>query len=240
MIDRHIDVTTTDGRMNTFVTRPSGDGPFPLVLFLMDAPGKRPELHDMARRLAGAGYFVMLPNLYYRSTPEFDASGDLEGRVDEIRALIATLSFDTIAVDADALVRCAAADPHADASRVGVVGYCMSGPFAYALAGIYPERVAAAASIHGVRLHGPGSPQHLAPAIAGELYFACAELDEYVPGEQIDELEAHVRRCGLRADVERYEGVQHGFVFPSRGTAYSEAACERHFERLIALFHRNL
>jgi carboxymethylenebutenolidase len=240
VLDQHIDITTTEGRMNTFVTRPEGGGCHPVVLFLMDAPGKRPELHDMARRIARAGYYVMLPNLYYRSTPEFDASADLEGRVDEIRTLIATLDFDTIDRDAAALLRHAEADDHADPARVGVVGYCMSGPFAYAIAGLHPDRVAAAASIHGVRLHGLGSPQHLAHAVAGELYFACAELDEYVPREQIEQLDRHLRQHRVRARIEWYDGVRHGFVLPSRRTAYSEEHCEQHFDRILDLFRRNL
>ena len=33
----------------------------------MDAPAIREELRDMARRLATSGYYVMLPNIYYRS-----------------------------------------------------------------------------------------------------------------------------------------------------------------------------
>ena len=37
----------------------------------MDAPGKREELHDMARRIATVGYYVLLPNLYYRDAREF-------------------------------------------------------------------------------------------------------------------------------------------------------------------------
>ena len=41
------------------------------ILFYMDAPGKREELHDMARRLAAVGYFVVLPNLYYRRERDF-------------------------------------------------------------------------------------------------------------------------------------------------------------------------
>lgn len=235
-----IDIPTADGPMNTFIAQPERDGGHPVVLFLMDAPGKRPELHDMARRIAGAGYYVMLPNLYYRDAREFDASDDLDGRVDEIRALIATLGYDTIARDAAALLRHADADHRADATRVGVVGYCMSGPFAYALAGLYPDRVTAAASIHGVRLHGPGSPQHVTHAITGELYFACAELDEYVPAEQIEQLDQHLREHHVRAHIEWYPGARHGFAFPSRTGAYSAAACERHFDRVLDLLDRNL
>ena len=65
LIEKEIDIATADGDMNTFITHPEEEGPHPVVLFLMDAPGKRGELHDMARRLGTAGY-VMLPNLYYR------------------------------------------------------------------------------------------------------------------------------------------------------------------------------
>ena len=66
MIEQELDIETPDGKMNTFITFPEEGGPFPVVLFLMDAMGKRKELHDMTRRLAEAGYYVLLPNLYYR------------------------------------------------------------------------------------------------------------------------------------------------------------------------------
>ena len=71
MIDRELDIQTADGAMNTFVTHPEEGGPHPVVLFYMDAPGKRDELHDMARRLGTVGYFVVLPNLYYRRVRDF-------------------------------------------------------------------------------------------------------------------------------------------------------------------------
>ena len=76
MIEEHIDIQTKDGAMNTFITRPDQGGPFPVIVFLMDAPGKREELHDMARRIATVGYYVMLPNLYYRQVREFVVGPD--------------------------------------------------------------------------------------------------------------------------------------------------------------------
>ena len=72
MIEHELDIPTADGAMNAFVTHPEEGGPHPVVLFYMDAPGKREELHDMARRLGTVGYYVVLPNLYYRSTDSFD------------------------------------------------------------------------------------------------------------------------------------------------------------------------
>jgi carboxymethylenebutenolidase len=71
MIERDLDLVTADGAMNTFVVHPEEGGPFPVVLFYMDAPGKREELHDMARRIATVGYFVVLPNLYYRRSRDY-------------------------------------------------------------------------------------------------------------------------------------------------------------------------
>ena len=67
MIDQQIDIQTKDGKTTTFITHPERGGPFPVILFYMDAPAIREELRDMARRLATSGYYVMLPNMYYRS-----------------------------------------------------------------------------------------------------------------------------------------------------------------------------
>jgi dienelactone hydrolase len=71
MIEHELDIRTADGAMNTFITHPEEGGPFPVVLFYMDAPGKREELHDMARRIPTVGYYVVLPNLYCRKAREF-------------------------------------------------------------------------------------------------------------------------------------------------------------------------
>ena len=227
--------------MNTFITHPEEDGPHPVVLFYMDAPGKREELHDMARRLGSAGYYVMLPNLYYRSVREFNIfSGDTGHTAEAMWELMASLSDELVAGDTAALLAQADDDPAADEGRVGCVGYCMSGPFSFAMACIYPERIRAAASVYGVRLFGPGSPAPNVVRARGELYFACAEFDEYAPADMIDGLEEHLRSVGANARVERYPGVHHGFAFPERGPIYDKDAAERHWERLHALFTRNL
>ena len=240
MIEHHLDLTTVDGSMNTFVTHPDEGGPFPVVLFYMDAPGKREELHDMARRIATVGYYVVLPNLYYRWTREFDLVTMPNGETrEQMFELMYGLSDRMVAADTETMLAHADADPNADASGVGCVGYCMSGPFAFAMAGTFPDRMRCAASVYGVRLFGEKSPAHLAEQVRGELYFACAETDEYAPKEMIDDLEAHLATIGATARVEWYAGTHHGFAFPQR-PVYDKAAAERHWSRLFSLFDRNL
>jgi carboxymethylenebutenolidase len=239
VIDQHIDLTTPDGEMNAFITHPEEGGPHPVVLFYMDAPGKREELHDMARRLGTAGYYVVLPNLYYRSVREFDATRDRAVLNPRMRELMASLSYDLIARDTTAMLAYVDGNPAADGSRIGAVGYCMSGRFVYAVAGLFPDRIRAAASFYGVRLHGEDSPAHLAATVKGELYFGCAEFDDYAPKEMIDGLETDLREVGANARVEWYPGAHHGFAFPERAV-YDKASAERHWERLHALLGRNL
>ena len=67
MIEEIRDIKTRAGAMETFIVHPERNGPHPPVLMLMDAPGIRDELYDMARRLATVGFYVLLPNLYYRA-----------------------------------------------------------------------------------------------------------------------------------------------------------------------------
>jgi carboxymethylenebutenolidase len=238
-VEQHVDIVTADGLMNTFIVRPDGQGPFPVVLFLMDAPGKREELHDMARRLASAGYYVMLPNLYYRRVREFVMTADARAAM---VAHMNSLSNAMVCADCRALLQHAEQDPAARGGAVGCVGYCMSGPFAFASAAAIPERIAAAASFHGVRLctDAVDSPHRDAQRIRGELYFGCAEVDEWAPAAMLDALDGALRKAGVRYRIEWYPDTVHGFVFPERPGAYQEAGAERHWERLLDLFARNL
>ena len=241
MIEREIDIATADGAMNTFVTHPEEGGPFPLVIFYMDAPGKREELHDMARRIATAGYAVLLPNLYYRQVREFHLG--MPGATRERMAeLMGGISNAMACEDTRTLLNFADAEPAMRDGPVGAVGYCMSGPFVFAAAAEFPQRIKAAASLHGVRLctDQPDSPHLQAKRIEGEIYFGCAETDSWAPPEMIEALDAHLAKSGINYRIEWYPGTGHGFVFPQRDGLYHKASAERHWERLFALFQRNL
>lgn len=194
----------------------------------------------MARRLGTVGYYVMLPNLYYRSGVEelgpFIGEAHAATR-ERMLALMRTIGIPMVMSDIDALLEFADRDAAAAPGPAGCVGYCMSGRYAMNAAMRHPERVRAAASIYGVELitDAPDSP-HLAPRRTdARLYFGCAETDHYAPQAMIDRLREELAGHGGNAEVEIYPGTQHGFAFPQR-PAYHKAAAERHWERLFALF----
>lgn len=154
-----------------------------MIFFYMDAPGKREELHDMARRTATTGYWVLLPNLYYRKTKAFELDFTSAESQKEMFELLAGLSNQDVIDDTRTLIDYAEGETEADASRVGCVGYCISGPFSLSVAAAYHERVKAAASIYGVALATESKDSaHLGfPRVRGELYVAAAETDSYAP-----------------------------------------------------------
>lgn len=242
MIEAHIDIPTADGAMNSFVVHPESDGSFPVVMFWMDAPGKREELHQMARRLAAVGYFVVLPNLYHRSSLDFVLGERTEAAMAGMYALMDSLDRSTTLCDMQALLDYVDTHPAADAARIGMVGYCMSGPFVIWAAAAFPERLRSVAVIHGARMatDAPDSPHRVAEQLRCESYVACAEIDRWAPPADIAKLQAGLDASAAPHRVEWYGGVQHGFVFPDRSGAYDLPAAERHWERLFELYDRTL
>lgn len=240
-----VDVATSDGAMETFLCRPERGGPHPPVLFLMDAPGVREELHDMARRLATVGYFVMLPNLYYRAGRDTKYGPDVLDPASpdhaRMRAVRTGMTIPPVMEDVGVMLDYAANHEEAADGPAGAHGYCMSGPYALAAAARYPDRIAAAASFHGTWLVSDAeeSPHLTFAKSRGEIYISCAEHDEVAPLDMVEELRGHFESSGAEGEVEVHPGVRHGFAFPERW-CYDRPAAERHWERLIALYRRRL
>ena len=237
--DSHID--TADGQMDIFVAYPHEDRRFPVVLFYMDAPGIREELRGMARRIAAEGYFVVLPNLYYRDVQA--ASAEYAAMpADKRIACARNINNRLVMQDTGAMLGYVETHACADESLVGAVGFCMSGAFVLAAAGTYPARIKCAASVYGVNLvtEAEDSPHLRADRVVGELYFACAEHDDYVPDEVIDKLEARLNETATTYRLDWYPGTRHGFAFPEREGAYDHTSAERVWDRLFDLFARNL
>src|ERR1700748_2712124 len=133
MIDQQVDIATKDGKTTTFITHPERGGPFPVIIFYMDAPAIREELRDMARRLGTSGYYVMLPNMYYRAGVMELGPINPDPESPERKkmfALMNSLTIPLVMEDTKALLAYADGQAAARKDLIAAVGYCMSGQYA--------------------------------------------------------------------------------------------------------------
>jgi carboxymethylenebutenolidase len=240
-----IEIATNDGSCPTYVFRPQGTGPWPGALVFMDGVGIRPAMLEIGERLATNGYFVLLPDLFYRAGPyePMDAQVIFTDP-DKIRVLrekfFAHASQAKIMSDTSAFLDHLAAEPDVKPGGIGTTGYCMGGSMSLAAAGTYPDRIVAAASYHGGRLatDAPDSPHLLAPNIEARVYVAGASEDQFFPDDMKARLEEALTKAGVEHTVETYP-ARHGWVL--RDTpVYDAVCCERHWTTLLALLDAKL
>lgn len=243
---QEVSIPTQDGAMRAFAFTPeTGEGPWPAVIFYMDAPAIRPALFDMGERLAGHGYFVVMPDLYWRAGAyepiDMATIRNDEARREAFGRLRASTNPQAQLVDTQGILDWLDGQPRADAARVGLTGYCMGGGIALRAAGAFPEQVAAAASFHGGNLatDEADSPHLSAPRIKAQVLVAGADEDRSFPPEQMEQLSAALDAAGVRAEVVIYPGARHGYA-PADMPAYDREASERHWRDLLALFQANL
>jgi carboxymethylenebutenolidase len=240
VIESEVTITTPEGEMPTWIYHPSHDGPSPVVLYLMDAPSIRPALHEMASRLATAGYYVMLPYLFYRGGPfrTFTASDeDQHARKD----LMDQLNPTNILGDYQAMLDHAAADDAAGDGKVGAVGFCMSGGLVISAARAMPDRVAAVASIHGAWLvrDGDDSPHKGLDTVEAEIYLGWADNDATAPPEEVPIMEEALQAAGVTYTLDFLTDAVHGYA-PPHSDRYNREASELHWERVHSMFRRHL
>ena len=244
-----VDVPAGDGTADAFVTRPSAGGPHPAVVLYMDAFGIRPALEAHAQRLAGHGYLVLVPNVFYRdgrspvaeNITELMQAEDRQALFAVLRPKMDALTPAALTADSKGWLAYLRAHPEAHRGVIGTVGYCLGGRLSLRMAGEFPKAVAAAASFHGGNLAtGDDSSPHLAAVRAtGELYIGHADNDGSMPPEQMGTLTAALSEAHVRHTAELYVGAQHGWT-QTDTRAYDELSSERHWMRLLELFGRVL
>lgn len=240
MIEEEIEIRTADGVSDGVLYRPEGGSRAPGVIHLTDIGGIRPAQREMARRLAGLGYVVLMPNVFYRTRrpPMFDfplnmAEERTRKRLDELRE---PLTPEAVERDAASCVDFLTAHGAVAEGAMGVVGYCFTGGLAMRVAAARPAKIAAAASFHGGGLctDAPTSPHLVLPRIKARLYFGHATQDHSMPQEAIDKLNLALESWGGKYESEVYAGAYHSWTTPD-SPVYNQPQAERAFEKLKAL-----
>jgi carboxymethylenebutenolidase len=239
-----LEIRTGEGVARVLAFR-GGDGPRPGVLLFVDAYGVREVMARKAERLAGRGYVVLVPDVFYRAGayPPFDKATVWSDPPERARlmALIGSVTAERLRGDA-ALFLDTLLARGARADRLAAVGYCMGGRLAFLTAALHPERLRAVASFHGGGLvsDGPESPHRLAGQVKASLYFAVADEDRSCTPEQQGALAAALGAAHLPYAIELYPGKRHGFAVPDHVGAHDADAEARHWRRLEAFLDETL
>ena len=242
-MQQDITLPTDDGDARAFVFTPDvGDGPWPAAILVMDAPAIRPAMFEMGERLAQAGYFVILPDMFWRAGP-YDPPDIKAARAGdpEAVAIFQKLRGSTGAgrqmTDIKACLDYLAKEPRAKGEKVGITGYCMGGGIALRAAGTFPDRIAAMASFHGGNMatDDEKSPHRLAGNIKAKVLVAGAEADGSYDEAQDARLRQTLKDAGVDAEVSIWAGCKHGWV-PTDMAVYNKEGAERHWRELVALF----
>jgi carboxymethylenebutenolidase len=241
MTGTRVEIPSVEGAIEAHVFHPQGTGPWPAVIFFQDGLGVRPALHQMAERLASNGYYVLLPNMFWRSGAfaPFDAKsvfmpGNPER--DRLMKLIGGLTPELSMQDTGAFLKFLSAQPQvAHPEQLACTGYCMGGGLSLLAACTFPDRIAAAASFHGARfVTSPEAPAELQKKARARLYLGVAEKDAAHTPEVTARLTAALDERNLPYAIELYEGVAHGWAV-SDTPVFDAAAAERHWDRLLTL-----
>jgi carboxymethylenebutenolidase len=240
-----VDVQTRDGVADAYLARPQDGERHPAVLLLADAVGLRPQIEQMADRIAGRGFAVLAPNYFYRAgrapvvpVPDLKDPAQRAPFIAQIRPLVAGLTAEMIVRDGASYLDLLEA---AGRGPVAITGYCLGGRTGWRIAAAYPDRVAALGGFHAGALvtDEADSPHLSAGSLAAELYFGHADHDEGMTTEDIAVLEHALDASGARYRSELYEGAAHGYTMPN-SAAYDEAAAERHYGELFGLLERTI
>ncbi|MBW8785860.1 MAG: dienelactone hydrolase family protein [Novosphingobium sp.] len=235
-----VTIPTADGKADAFFVHPAS-GRHPGIVLWPDIGGLRDAFKTMGRRLAHDGYAVLVVNQYYRNSPAPVLNSFAEWRTPEgqtkLKPMIAAINPPATTRDAAAFVGFLDRQPAVDTRRkIGTNGYCMGGPYTVRTAAAVPDRVGAAASLHGANLVGPDpdSPAHLLARTKASYLFAIGRNDDArAPGDK-DALRAAAAAAGRPAEIEVYP-ADHGWCVIDT-PMYDKAAAEKAWSRMLALF----
>ena len=212
MTKRELKIETPDGRADAGLFTVDGAASKGAVIVYMDAFGLRPALDQIAERIAGLGYAVLVPDTLYRFAPygPYDARtafSDEATKAEIIGMIRGTTQAMTI-TDTGAFLEALTEAGHN--GPVATVGYCMGGGAALEAARDGQDLIAAI-SFHGTLDSAlPAQPG----AVKARLLVLHGDADPMVPREQVAAFMEEMDRAGASWHLHAYSGVRHGFTDP--------------------------
>ena len=219
----------------------SGDEPQPGVVVIPDVWGLSDHTRDIAQRLAREGFAALALDLYRKTGRP--SLADPAAAMAWIRELSDPLVLETVQEGIDALARHTAVAGR----RVGLIGFCMGGQYAW-LAACTCRGLSAVAPFYGMLRYEPGldptkKPREPLAAIAA---LSCPALglygreDALIPNADVDELEARLAQQPQPFEIVRYAGAGHAFLNDTRPALYRPEAAADAWRRLLAFLRSSI
>ena len=211
LVAGEVSIPVADGKIPGYRAMPAKPGKHPVLLVVQEIFGVHEHIKDMCRRFAKLGYYAIAPEMYARQ-------GDVSKLTDigEILSTVVSKVPDAQVIsDLDSAVAFAAASGHANANRVGLVGYCWGGRVAWVYANHNPK-LKAAVSYYGL-LDGmqadirPQDPVDFASNLKVPVLGMYAGLDDFIKPAAIDRMTAGLRTSGSGSEIVVFPNVNHGF-----------------------------
>jgi carboxymethylenebutenolidase len=247
MIEAELTIRTADGEQTVVTKRPDGDGPIPVVVVFHDGPGMREGNHQVAWRIAEAGYYAFVPDRYYRKgkfvhvdPAELRAAGPDSEMFQQFQAVLRSVTDDMVLTDLEPLLDHIEADPVARDAPMGVIGFCIGARYVVRALAANGEVFAAGAALHPsfCATDQPDSPHLSVPNIKGSLYVGIGDEDKMQSVEMNQPFLDAVAAKGDSGSYDILPGADHGFAVP--GPSYLDSAADRAYQQAFALFDREL
>jgi carboxymethylenebutenolidase len=244
VVETDVTIQTPDGVADCYFVHPAS-GRHPAVLIWPDILGLRPAFRAMGKRMAQAGYSVLVVNPFYRSAPSPVVPDGASFQDPDIRSIVmpmaGALNAQTHVTDARTFVAWLDQQAPVDTNRkIGTMGYCMGGPIVMRTAAALPDRIGAGGSFHGGGLNtaNADSPHLGIPNMKAHMLIAVAQNDDERDPESKNVLRAAFDAAGVEAEIEVYAAM-HGWCVPDF-PIYHEELAERAWGRMLAIFETAL
>jgi carboxymethylenebutenolidase len=206
------------------------------IVVVQEAFGVNDHIEDVTGRFAAEGWLAVAPHLFHRTGDPQLGYEDRSAIVEHFGALTA------VGVVADVDVALAAlADEGIELSRVGIVGFCMGGTVALAVAA--RRDLGASVTFYGGGVSagrfGFGALVDEAPALQTPWLGLFGDLDEGIPVDEVEQLRVAAASSGQPTEVVRYPDAGHGFHCDQR-SSYHEPSARDAWRRTLEWFDRYL
>jgi len=224
LVAGEVSIPTADGKVPAYHARPAKAGKHPVVLVVQEIFGVHEHIKDVVRRYAKMGYYAIAPELFARQ-------GDVSKMTDIgaiLGQVVSKVPDAQVCADLDAAIAFAKASGHANAERVGLVGFCYGGRIAWVYANHNPK-LKAAVAYYGL-LEGmksdikPKDPIDIAADLKVPVLGLYAALDNYIKPAAVEKMTASLRGSGSDSEIVVFPNVDHGFNADYRPTYDKTAA----------------